>query len=204
MTQAMVELTEKFYGIYGYLFLGLCACLENIIPPIPGDTVTVFGGYLTGIGRLNIFGVIFSTTIGSFAGFMIMFFFGKLVGENFFSSGKIPWFQEQQLHRVSAWFERFGYRVVLANRFLSGARSVISMFAGITHLRTRTVAIYGLISCLVWNSCLIFAGYKVGNNWGSVTEILKKYNIVVVLLLVSAAIVFLARKYLRKTPKCFF
>ena len=204
MTPAVVALTERFHGIYGYVLLGLCACVENLFPPIPGDTVTVFGGYLTGIGQLSLAGVIVSTTIGSFAGFMMMFFLGKLVGKSFLARGRVPWVREQQVHRVSEWFERFGYGVVLFNRFLSGARSVISLVAGMTQLNTGRVAIYCFISCIVWNSCLVFAGYKVGENWGTVSEILKKYNMVVIAIAAITAAFFILKRFIKKPPHSLF
>ena len=84
MIESILSLTENLNGLYGYLVLCVCAFIENIVPPIPGDTVVIFGGYLTGIGRFNVLGVVLSTTVGSFAGFMVIFFLGRLLGRKFF------------------------------------------------------------------------------------------------------------------------
>ncbi len=92
MTETMLAFADRFSGAYGYLILCVCACIENLVPPIPGDTVTLFGGYLTGIGRLNMFGVVLSTTVGSFAGFMMMFFLGRLLGRKFFLDRDVLFF----------------------------------------------------------------------------------------------------------------
>ncbi len=89
--------------------------------------------------------------------------------------------------------------MLLFNRFLSGARSVISLFAGITSMNTVRVAIYSFISCLVWNMFLVFAGCKVGENWGSVSEFLKKYNAVVMFVLAVLLVVFLIVKKQKKS-----
>ena len=79
-----------------YLALGLSAFVENLFPPIPGDTMIAFGAFLVGTGRLAFFGVYLSTTLGSLLGFMVLFWLGSYLGRKFFierdcgSSSKIP------------------------------------------------------------------------------------------------------------------
>ncbi|MFV1979940.1 MAG: DedA family protein, partial [Rhodothermia bacterium] len=52
-----------------YLTVLVIAYGENVVPPIPGDMIVVFGGYLAGISTLNIWVVILLSTIGGTAGF---------------------------------------------------------------------------------------------------------------------------------------
>ena len=40
--------------------------------------------------------------------------------------------------KVEKWFADWGYWVIFANRFLSGTRSVVSIFAGLFHLNAFT------------------------------------------------------------------
>jgi membrane protein DedA with SNARE-associated domain len=56
-----------------YFLLALSAYVENLVPPIPGDTITAFGAFLVGTGRLDFFGVFLSTTLGSLLGFLTLF-----------------------------------------------------------------------------------------------------------------------------------
>lgn len=201
VTETILDFTENISGVYGYLFLCVRACIENIVPPIPGDTVTIFGGYLTAIGKLNLSAVVLSTTIGSFAGFMLMFFLGKLLGRKFFLERDILIFPRRNFEKVTGWFEKFGYAVVLGNRFLSGARSIIALFAGITSLNAARVAAYGFVSCLVWNLLLVFAGYKVGENRTLVLEILKKYNVAVLCGILVLVLIYVIKKGFKELKK---
>ena len=194
MTDYFLQLTQSFNGTFGYLVLCACACIENLVPPIPGDTVTVFGGYLAGTGKLNFFGVVASTTLGNFAGFMMLFYAGKLLGRQFFYEKDFRLFSRENFIKVSAWFEKFGYSVILGNRFLSGARSVISLCGGIAGLNTLKVGVYSFISCLVWNVLLVAGGCKVGENWDRIIFMLKRYNTVVLALLVLAVLGFMVKK----------
>ena len=201
MEDFFLNLAKKFTGPFGYLILGICAFFENVIPPIPGDTVTVFGGYLAGTGKLSMAGVVIATTLGSFFGFMCMFFLGRVLGKKFFFEGKTSFFSHEGFLKATGWFERFGYTVVLGNRFLSGVRSVISLAAGITKMHPAKVALLSFISCLVWNWLLIFAGCKVGENWGLVLELLKKYNAGVLCVLAACALIWAARKFFQGKKK---
>ena len=67
-----------------YLLLGLSAYVENIFPPIPGDTITAFGAFLVGLGKLHFMGVYLATTFGSLLGFLTLFWLGRFLGRQFF------------------------------------------------------------------------------------------------------------------------
>ena len=50
LEEFFLNIIKSISGPYGYLLLAVSAFFENMVPPIPGDTVTVFGGYLVGRG----------------------------------------------------------------------------------------------------------------------------------------------------------
>jgi len=195
-----LTMIKSISGPYGYLLLAVSAFFENILPPIPGDTVTVFGGYLVGSGRLTLAGTVLATTAGSFTGFMAMYAVGRFLGHELLRhGGKV--FAPATIEKVHGWFERYGVGVVLANRFLSGARSVISMCAGIAQLNPWLVAACCLVSCLAWNWLLIWAGSKVGENWGMIIEMLKKYNAVMAVALALGMSVWTAKGIMKRRAR---
>ncbi len=170
-----------------YLFLFLSSVVENLFPPIPGDTITALGAFLVGQGKLNFTLVYIITTIGSTVGFMILYGFGWFLGKEFFLEKDFRFFPAKSISHGEHWFSRFGYFVVLANRFLPGIRSVISLVAGASLLRPLKVFLYALASASVWNYIWIQAGYRLGNNWDdvrrSVEELLRNYNIAAAIIL---------------------
>jgi membrane protein DedA with SNARE-associated domain len=198
MADSFLQFIKGIDNAYLYPALFLSAVLENLIPPIPGDTVTLFGAYLVGIGQLSFTGVFAATSLGNFAGFMLLFFLGRFLEKEFFLNRNFRYFPKENLLKAEAWFQKFGYMIILFNRFLSGARSVISIFAGISELKTVRVAFYCLLSCLFWNGMLIYAGYKAGKNWETLTALLKQYNQVVVVILIAALAGFVVRRFTKK------
>lgn len=199
MDEFLRDIFEHISPTMGYLVLFISAFVENTFPPIPGDTVTVLGAYLITTGFMDFWGVYLSTSLGSVAGFFFMYLFGLRFGKTFLKSKmKQRLFKDEQIQKVEAWFSKYGYGIIAANRFLSGTRSVISLFAGLFHLNWWRVLLLAMLSALIWNGLLIYAGYQLGVNWQSITGLISQYNKIIIglTLLLIAFIVF--KKYRKK------
>jgi len=170
-----------------YFLLGVSAFVENVFPPIPGDTITAFGAFLVGTQRLSFLGVYLATTFGSLLGFMFLFWIGNLLGRRFFIERDYRFFRAQDIIRAEEWFQKYGYFLILLNRFFPGIRSVISIAGGISQLKVLRVILLALISACVWNLIWIAVGYSIGTNWEIVkekmTHIMFNYNLAVLILL---------------------
>jgi len=86
-----------------YILLGLSAFVENIFPPIPGDTITAFGALLVGIGKLSFFWVYFSTTLGSLLGFLFLFWVGRYLGRRFFVKKNYRFLKANDMIKAEEW-----------------------------------------------------------------------------------------------------
>jgi len=185
-----------------YVMLGVSAFVENVFPPIPGDTITAFGAFLVGTQRLSFVGVYLTTTSGSVLGFMFLFWIGSLLGRRFFIERDYRFFRARDIIRAEEWFQKYGYFLILMNRFFPGIRSVISIAGGISRLKVPWVALLALVSSLIWNLIWIALGYSVGANWETVEEkmgqILLNYNIVILLALGTVLVIFLLRIVIRR------
>jgi membrane protein DedA with SNARE-associated domain len=188
-----------------YLFLFLSAIVENLCPPIPGDTITAFGAFLVGTGRLNFFLVLLATTLGSVIGFMALFFSGIFLGKKFFINKDYKFFPAQKITAVENWFSKYGYFIVIINRFLPGFRSVISIACGISKLNIIKVTILCTISAVIWNLIWMAGGYFLGDNWDIVkeklTDIFSQYSKILIILLGIALIVYITVKVVKRLKK---
>ncbi len=195
--QILRTLTDM-HDAWLYTFLFLSAVVENLFPPIPGDTITVFGAFLVGTGRLSFTLVFILTTVGSATGFLLLYMFGAFLEREFFIEKDYRFFSAKSILAAEEWFRKYGYYVVAANRFLPGIRSVISLASGISGLSPLKVFLYCNLSAAVWNFIWIYTGYTLGNNWNHVREkfmsIAGNYNTVVAIILVIAACIFAVKK----------
>ena len=183
-----------------YFALFLSSYAENVIPPVPGDTVLVFAAYLVGCSQKHFTGVFISTTLGSVAGFMTYYFLGRVIGQEYFLKRNFRFLPAARILKAGGWFRQYGYWVLLFNRFLSGIRSVISIVAGIYSLPWPRVLALALVSCALWNGALIWVGYLLGQNWRLIEDILRQYNrILLIAMILFAGVWFIRRRLNRVT-----
>lgn len=188
IVQSIVEWISMVPPVGVYLiFLGI-AYIENIIPPMPGDVIVAFGGYLAAEGLINLFPVWSLTVIASVAGFMTMYWLGHKWGvqieENRESHFILRFIDYKYFARGKKWMARWGQGVVIANRFLAGTRSVISLTAGMSHLKITPTILSSLVSSVLWNSLLLAMGWVIRDNWQIIGEYLSNYGKVILGLIV--------------------
>ena len=171
-------------------FLFLAAFLENLIPPIPGDTIIVFGAYLAGMGIVPLAPAYVVMWLGSTSGCLLVYAVAYWKGRAFFLGFRSRIFSEKNLDRVEAGFSRYGDRIVIFNRFLPTVRAFVGIVAGISRLHPLRMLVYVVLSTLIWNSLLVYFGLKVGENWGLVVDALRTYNRVILVLMAVGGIGF--------------
>lgn len=185
----MVAWMSELPAVWAYGLILVVAYGENVVPPIPGDMIVVFGGYLAGIGSLDLWAVIVLSSLGGALGFMSMYAIGHRLGTAILDPNRFRWLPKGRIRAARRYLHRWGYRLVAANRFLSGLRSVISLSVGMAHKPAGPVAAWATFSSIVWCVLLGVAGYYLGENWSVVGEYLRKYGTLVVALLVLFAVV---------------
>jgi membrane protein DedA with SNARE-associated domain len=185
-----------------YFSLALSAYVENLFPPIPGDTITAFGAFLVGTGRLDFLGVYLSTTFGSLLGFLSLFWIGDYLGKRFFIEKDYRFFKAKDILKAEAWFSRYGYFLIAMNRFFPGVRSAVSLAAGISRLKAVWVTPLALLSCAAWNLIWLLLGNTLGTHWDSVESkfsvIMKRYNVTIAILLALILLLWFAGTRIRK------
>lgn len=195
-----VDWIETLPALHIYLiFIGI-AYVENVLPPIPGDLLVAFGGYLAAEQVIGFMPVLMMTTIASVVGFMSMYAIGYYFGDQIEKLQKKHWIVRfidiKYFDRGKLWMDRWGQGVVLANRFLAGTRSVISILAGITKTNIPATVLSSFISSILWNTILLSFGWIVHENWQIIGHYLNVYGwFILILLIVLAAARYAYRRY---------
>ena len=198
---SIAEWMEAIPAVWAYAVIFLIAYGENVIPPIPGDMIVVFGGYLVGIGKLSFAVVLILSVLGGALGFMTMYAVGRRLGDAVFEEDRLRWLPKEQIRKAQAWLGRWGYGVVAANRFLSGVRSVIALSVGMAHMPVRAAALLSTISATLWCALITFAGYALGENWRAVADYLARYGRIMVVVLSAVALGVIAWQYIKRNRR---
>jgi membrane protein DedA with SNARE-associated domain len=192
------EFIQEILSLSPALILLVVFCfafIENVFPPSPSDIMIVAAGSLVGVGTLGFLETLFTATAGSTLGFIAMYKIGDWFGDHILEEGKIKFIPVESVRKVEAWFRRYGYWIIVANRFLAGTRAVVSFFAGLSELNLPMTTFLCLISALVWNSILVSGGYLLGHNWERITFYLTSYAQIVTGLVIVIVLILIA-KYL--------
>ena len=176
-----------------YLAVFSIALIENVFPPSPSDLVIVFAGSLVGIEQVGFAETLFTATLGSAIGFVLMYKIGDWFGDRILEQGKIKFIPLEAVRKVELWFARYGYGIIIANRFLAGTRAVVSFFAGMSRLNLRKTIALSFLSALAWNSILLFGGFYLGQNWRRIGFYLSTYGQIVTGLIILVVLVLVAR-----------
>lgn len=198
MFEDILNNMSGFTPFWIYVTLFLFAFVENVFPPSPSDLVVVIGGSLVSTGAINFIPAVLLTTIGSVVGFMILFYFGSTVDKKVVHSGKYKYIPVDAIEKVELWFKRYGYYVIIANRFLPGTRSVISFFAGMSMLNVKKSAILAALSAVVWNTIIIYLGYLFGNNVALIDKYLSTYSNIAISITVVVVIVLIVKFFISR------
>lgn len=201
-TQELIDWIQVLSPLSIYLVFFLVAYFENVIPPIPGDVLVAFGGYLAAESVVGLVPVFVITTVASVAGFMTMYWLGSHWGiqieerkERFWLMKFIPL---KYMNKVRNWMSRWGLGVVLGNRFLAGTRSVIALTAGISHTPLAGTIISSTISSVLWNAILLGFGWIVHENWQIIGNYLSIYGRIILGLIAIFILIKLLISYYRK------
>jgi membrane protein DedA with SNARE-associated domain len=198
MIEHILEFISQLTPFWIYVALFFFSFIENVFPPSPSDLVIVVGGSLIGTGELHFIPTLLISTLGSVAGFMTLFYIGTQLDRKVIQSGKIKFISIEALTKVEMWFKKWGYWIILANRFLPGTRSVISFFAGLSELDFKKTAVLAAISAFVWNAVIVYLGVVFGHNIEIIDKYLSTYSNIAWIVTAVIVLVFAVRFVIQK------
>lgn len=200
--QELFKWIQTLSPVYIYLIFTLIAYVENIVPPIPGDVMVAFGGYLAAEQMINFVPVLLMTTIASVVGFMSMYVVGRYFGDRIEEERSKFWLMRfvdvKYFDKTNRWMSRWGQGVILANRFLAGTRSVISLVSGMTKTKVYSTILSSFISSILWNTILLTFGWIVHENWQVIGHYLNVYGWIILILIAIIIIARVIYKYFQK------
>ncbi|HEY2120838.1 MAG TPA: alpha/beta fold hydrolase [Candidatus Acidoferrum sp.] len=133
------------------LFLALA--LSTLISE---DLACIAAGLLVSDGRAGFLLVTLACLIGIFAGDMMLFLIGKIVGRKTLQWKPVQWLvSPQRLENSQKWLERNGAAVIFTSRFIPGTRLPTYLAAGLLHRRSLRFILYFLVSAAVWTPLLV-------------------------------------------------
>lgn len=151
-------------GSLSYGMIALWMLLENIVPPIPSEVVMPAAGFAVRNGELTFLGVVLAGTIGSVVGAIPWYLAGRWCRQDalyrwFDRHGRKIAVKRSEIERGIEWFDRRGEWTVLVGRAVPGARTLISLPAGLARMPAGRFFLYTAIGSAAWNALLAWLGW---------------------------------------------
>src|SRR6476469_1913638 len=115
-----LEKIQEIAHHYGYWAVFLGILLENLGLPLPGETITIAGGFLAGSKELNYWFVLISAIAGAVLGGICGYWIGRKGGwPLLLTIGKVFRVREERLLKLKAQFSENAGKAVFLGRFLA-------------------------------------------------------------------------------------
>ncbi|MGE3181908.1 MAG: VTT domain-containing protein [Phycisphaerae bacterium] len=159
------------------------------------DLACITVGMLIHDGKMDLWTGILGCTTGIFIGDLGLWLIGRLSSMHML---KWSWLQkrlpEKRLERLSEWFDRRGWQMVLAARFLPGTRFPVYVGAGMLGRRALRFAVPALLAALIWTPTLVLLVVWLGSK---IVDPLERYfGSGWVAIVVAIGLVFVALRFI--------
>ena len=195
------DLVTQIYSAVGYLGVALWVAIESVIIPIPSELVLPFAGFLVGQGTaiepltgqpwnvilVTLFGTV-GATLGALVAYAIGWYGGRPIIERW---GRYLGITPDDLDRADDFFARHGDAAAFFGRMVPIIRSLVSFAAGIAHMRLGRFIVFTFLGSLPWTLALVVAGMVMGANWEEIGGILKRFEYLVLAILVVIALLWI-------------
>ncbi len=115
------------------------------------DPTTVFTGLMIEAGQVDIFVGVFAVFIGIFTGDLGLYLIGAVVGRRALAwkplAKRLP---VRHVERLGGWFDRHGFKAVLASRFIPGSRFPLYISAGSLGIKPIRFALWTAVAVAIW------------------------------------------------------
>lgn len=207
LAEYVINLVIQIMNQAGYPGIFFLMLLEGMLLPVPSEVVMALGGYLafSNPGLPPVLGipafivVLIAGSVGNLIGAYIAYMIGDYGGIPLIRRyGKYVMLKEDTVDTVQRWFEKYGPMSVFLTRLVPIFRTFISIPAGIARMDKKRFLSYTFLGAVIWDSFLVYLGWKFGQHWQEILGTFTKYTYVSVAAIALLFAYFIYRVLVRR------
>jgi membrane protein DedA with SNARE-associated domain len=199
--EIVIPFLNSLYGAVGYIGVMVAMAIESAMIPLPSELILPYAGFLvsdpTQIEPLtgqpwNFWITVIVATIGNTLGSLVAYAIGAYGGRPFLERyGRYLLIRPHEIEAADRFFEKYGAATVFFGRLLPIVRTFISFPAGVTRMPIGKFIFYSTAGALPWSIALVWAGVQLGANWATIREILKPFDLLILIGCIGFAAILL-------------
>lgn len=159
-----LENIQEIAHEYGYWAVFFGIALENTGIPLPGETITIIGGFLAGSGELNYWIVLVTAISGAVVGDNFGYWIGKIGGYPFLQRlARFFRLNENQLEKARDKFRENAPKAVFFGRFITLLRIFAGPMAGISEMPYPQFLLCNFAGAAIWALVMVTLSFILGN-----------------------------------------
>ena len=194
LDQVLARILMGSHGAMAYLsiFAVLVACGLGV--PLPEDISLILGGFLVFKGVANLWGMVATGFLGILVGDSLIYLAGRRVGLRVRTGhGWLARVVTPPRRRfVEGLFARHGEKIVIGARFMPGVRAVTYFIAGSAGMPYPRFICFDGLAALGSAPLFVLLGYRFGKHIQHVIELMKRYQLIAVGLLLGTVLLWAA------------
>ncbi len=163
LPEISLETIQAFARDYGYWTILVGIMLENMGIPLPGETIVIVGGFLSGSGEMRFLGVLGCAILGAAIGDNFGYWLGRLGGWPLLLwIGSLFKIQPLQLEELRQRFSYNAPRAVFLGRFIALLRIFAGPLAGIVQMPYGQFLLCNIAGAGLWAGVMVTLAYFAG------------------------------------------
>ncbi|MCP3776871.1 DedA family protein [Paenibacillus sp. MZ03-122A] len=190
-----VEYLISIIEQYGYAALFFSLWLGIVGLPIPDEVIVMTGGAVTGMGILHPLPAFLIVYLGVVSGLSLGYVLGRTVGTPILERLRRKKKMDRYITFSEKLIHKYGNFTICISYLLPIVRHIIPYIVGINKMSFKRYALFSYSTGLIWTLIFFLLGRIFGDHVQAVGELIHRYGLQMVLLLIMLTIIFLIMKF---------
>lgn len=195
----IVLFLQNLIQTIGWAGIVLAMAIESACVPLPSEITMPLAGWMLiqakGLSVLHTFWAGWWGAVGCTIGSVITYWVGAKGGRPFLQKyGKYFLVRTHDIEVADRWFSKYGEHTAFFSRLLPVVRTFISLPAGIARMNFIRFTVWSFVGSFIWCWALGLGGYVFGAHWERVRDLMRPFDIPIVIIVGVSGGVFIYRR----------
>ena len=191
-----LQIITSVYDAMGWPGVVFLMGVESAAIPFPSELIMPLAGWLLieakgdsawMLGRAGVYGAL-GNLLGSWGAYWVSYKGGRPLLKKY---GKYVLVTQHEVDKAEDWFRKYGELAVFASRMLPVVRTFISVPAGFARMNFWKFSFYTFVGSYPWSLGLAYGGFKLGENWESLRQVMRPFDFPIAAIIGVALIWFI-------------